>query len=243
MAEAAQEGEPFIKIASRQEEWTGAFRLVHDAYVDRGLIVANPYRMRVTPYHLLHSTEVLVALQQGRVICTVSLVGDGDLGLPMEVIYDREIALRRAQGLCLAEVSCLADRRQESESSRSALFRLMSFTAQLSRHRIIDELLITVHPRHAAFYVKFLGFQSIGEVREYPAVCDHPAVPLALDLNRLAVQHPRAYRRLFGTPFSATRFDDSPMPADFRAQLQPVAEGYFWGGSPEPEEDHVAAPR
>jgi hypothetical protein len=45
------------KIASCQEEREAAFRLVHDAYVTAELMDPNAYRMRVTPWHLLPTTD------------------------------------------------------------------------------------------------------------------------------------------------------------------------------------------
>ena len=43
--------------------------------------------MRVTPYHLLPTTEIFIALHQGEVVLTYTLVLDGRLGVPMESVY------------------------------------------------------------------------------------------------------------------------------------------------------------
>ena len=87
------------RIAADRREREAAFRLLHDSYAHSGLIQPNPYGMRVTPYHLLHTTEVFVAALRDEVICTFSLVGDGELGVPMEAIYPELIAERRAAGI------------------------------------------------------------------------------------------------------------------------------------------------
>ena len=47
------------KLASRRKEFYAAFRLAYDAYIRTGLSTQRTYRMRVTPYHLLPTTEVL----------------------------------------------------------------------------------------------------------------------------------------------------------------------------------------
>ncbi len=132
----------------------------------------------------------------------MSLVRDARLGLPMEAIYEREIDQRRRQGIRLAEVSCLADARKSETCSFSGLLRLMALTAQCAVRRGVDQLVIAVHPRHAAFYQCFIAFEPIGEEKTYSAVCDKPAVAMVLDLNRLSFDHPKAYKRLFGKPFS-----------------------------------------
>ena len=135
-----------LKTASRVEEWLDALRLVYDCYVQAGLALPNCHRLRVTPYQLLPKSEVLVGMVADKILCTVTLVPDSEQGLPMEALYDREVAIRRDRGARLAEVSCLADRPDEDRSSFSVLQRLMSFTAQCALRRGVDELLIAVHP-------------------------------------------------------------------------------------------------
>jgi hypothetical protein len=65
-----------------------------------------------------------------RVIATISLVGDGHLGLPMEEIYGEQVCRLRHWWLV-------------------SLMRLM---AQFSWRHGLDHLLLAVHPRHARFY-------------------------------------------------------------------------------------------
>jgi hypothetical protein len=175
--------------------------------------------MRVTPYQLLPTTEVLIAIEQHRVVCTASVVRDGLMGLPLEDVYAEEVASRRRQGLVLAEVSCLADCQDGSRTAFSNVLQLMSLCVQCAKARGVDELLVAVHPHHAQFYQGFLGFEILGEERSYGAVLDAPAVALALDLNHLADRHPRGYERLFGKPFPAEVLVYRPMPDQLRRGL------------------------
>jgi hypothetical protein len=211
--------EPYAKIASRLNEWRSAFALVHEAYTLKGLAEPNPLGMRVTPYQLLPTTEVLVAIDHHCVVCTASVVRDGRLGLPLEDIYADEVAARRRQGLVLAEVSCLADGQEGKRTAFSNVLELMSLCTQCATARGVDQLVIAVHPRHAPFYQKFFGFETFGGQRSYGAVLDAPAVALALDLNHLAENHPRGYERLFGKPFPADVLAYRPMPDHFRREL------------------------
>ena len=214
--------EPEVKIASRVGEWRSAFALVYEAYTHKGLAEPNPRGMRVTPYQLLPTTEVLVAIDHHRVVCTASVVRDGLLGLPLEDVYAEEVAARRRQGLVLAEVSCLADSQEGKRTAFSNVLQLMSLCVQCAKARGVDQLLVAVHPHHARFYQGFFGFEVLGEQRSYGAVLDAPAVALVLDLNHLAENHPRGYERLFGKPFSGRRAgvpaDAGPRPTGVRPE-------------------------
>lgn len=211
--------EPVIKLASCVGDWMSAFTLVYEAYVHSNLALPNPCGLRVTPYQLLPTTEILIATHQDRAICTMSLVRDGRLGLPLEELYAEQVAWRRQQGIRLAEVSCFADYQSDQKTGFTVTIALMSLAAQCAKSRGVDEALIAIHPRHVAFYERFLGFEVIGEERSYATVLDQPAVAMALDLNRLADTHPRGYARIFGAPFPSTSLDYHPMPDDLREEL------------------------
>ena len=211
-----------FKIAQHRRELYGAFRLVHEAYVRSGITRPNPYRMRVTPHHLLPTTEVFVALGGGEVLCTMTLVRDGLMGLPMEAIYEEEVERRRQQGILLGEVCSLADQKHALEASFPVVFRLMTLLAQTAKRRGVDELMITVHPHHAGFYERFAAFRPIGEEKIYPTVCDKPAVALAVDLTRLAVNNPHVHKRFFGKPLPEEILRHRPIPEELRSELDLV---------------------
>src|SRR5262245_55044202 len=96
------------RVARTRREREAAFRLVYENYIAAGLIEPNSYRMRVTPYHLLPTTNVFVGTRGGEVLCTMTLIADGEMGLPMESIYADEVMRHREQGMYVGEVSCLA---------------------------------------------------------------------------------------------------------------------------------------
>jgi hypothetical protein len=208
-----------FRIASNRDELNQACRLVYDAYRLKGLIPANPYQMRVTPYHLLDTSEFLIAVLGNQVISTALLVRDGKLGIPMESLYANEVANQRLQGNSIAEVSCLADRRNESRWTFPVLLRLMSLITQCAAFREIDRLLIAVHPRHARFYRRYLGFETIGPERAYLSVQGNPAVALSLDLNQLAENHPHGYQALFGNRFDPDVFRQQPVDAQWNQEV------------------------
>ncbi len=186
------------QIAATREERASAFRLVYKSYLEAGLGEPNPYQMRVTPYHLLPTTEVFIATLEGETIFTISLVIDGELGLPMESVYGNEVALRRQEGLLLGEVSCLADRRSQFRGFFPVFLRLSRLMVQYARRQGVDELLVAVHPKHAKFYRHFMDFRVLGRQKAYPTVRNHPAVALSLNFDRVDRERPSSYDTFFG---------------------------------------------
>lgn len=219
-----EDGNNTFEIAFRRGELKAALELVYREYVRSGLTHLSRHGIRVTAYHTLPTTEVFVVKDRGQVVCTMSLVRDAMLGVPMESIYTNEINQRRRMGIRLAEVSCLAFDRKEEYSSFAGLSRLMAFTAQCAVRRGVHQLVIAVHPRHASFYRRFLAFEYIGEEKIYAAVRGNPAVAMVLDLRYLSVSNSRAYRRLFGKPFSEETLRYKPVSPKLWYELRCLAE-------------------
>jgi len=214
------------KIAATLDERADAFRLVYRSYLEAGLGQRNPYGMRLTPYHLLPTTEVFIATLRDEVILTASLVTDGGAGLPMECVYGEEVAARRAAGLRLGEVSCLADRRSHFRGFFPVFLRLSRLVVQYARQRGLDELLLAVHPKHARFYERFMTFRPMGQQRAYPTVRNHPAVALCLDFARVERERHANYDTFFGEPLPGEVLEPQPItPAEidfFRPMIDPT---------------------
>jgi hypothetical protein len=210
-----------LKIAATRSERQAAFELVYRSYRRASLCEENDYGLRFTPYQLLETTDIIIAKLRGEVISTLSLVRDGELGLPLEDIYGEEVADRRAAGVQLAEVSCLADRRK-GEARFFGLFRDMSrLMAQLGSKLGVEELLVAVHPRHVALYRRYMAFEPLGERRDYPTVCGNPAIALSLNFAKAAVTSPNRWREFFGQPLPANVTRPCPLTESDR--------GYFLG--------------
>ena len=187
-----------IKVASTRAELDGAFRLVYRSYLRAGLCTPSVQQIRITPYHLLPSTDVFVGKLRGEVISTLSLVRDGELGLPIESVYRDEVESRRAAGQRLAEVSCLADRRKEPARFFGLFCELSRLMTQMADSEGIDQLLIAVHPRHARMYARAMAFQQFGDLRDYPLVNGNAAVALSLDLKHVRTQQTDIWERFVG---------------------------------------------
>ena len=125
----------------------------------------------------------LLASEKGDVFGTVTLGLDGDAGILAETLYPEEIAVLRKQGARLCELTRLAmDTQHNSREVLGALLHLVYIHGRLL-HRATD-VVIEVHPRHAPFYRRMLGFRIIGSERICPRV-DAPAVLMHLELGHM----------------------------------------------------------
>lgn len=193
--QAALAGEPpdaggQVQIAQEREEFRQAFELLYRAYRARGYV--EPHRHGIV-YRLsygLPTSRTLVALVpseggRSRVIGTLTIVGDGCLGLPMEEDYQREVQQLRERGRRLAEVSGLAIAKEHRSPLLQTFYCLTRFLVQYACDRGVQDLLITVHPRHAAFYRQWFCFEPCGPCKPCAAAAGNPGVLCRLDLERL----------------------------------------------------------
>lgn len=176
-----------LKVSDSLREREQAFELVHRVYNRSGLVDDNTCHKRVLRQHLASDTDVIVAKQHGRIVYTVSLVGDGEFGLPLESLFEDEVNAMRRSGLRLAEISCLAtewdagDKRGKFET----FVKVISLLLQTARHRGIDRLVLAVHPRHAKVYERMFGCVRCTESREYASVKGNPAILCTHDFAEL----------------------------------------------------------
>jgi len=213
------------KIADTLAERKAAFELVYEAYLISGLGEPNSWGVRVTPYHLLPTTEIFIALQRGEVVLTYTLVVDGRLGVPMESVYGSEVEELRLAGVHFGEASCLADRRDQLNGSLLPVFLDVSrLVAQYCRRRSIHRVLAAMHPRHAKFYRRILGFEQFGEQKAYPSVGYRPAVAMNLNFARLPYHRPDCHQVLFGKPIANRHLAVRPISKDEREYFAPMVD-------------------
>lgn len=214
------------RIAATRKEREAAFHLVYNSYLQAGLGEMNRYKMRITPFHLLPTTEVFIAVHQGEVVLTYTLIMDGELGVPMESVYSLEVDELRQTGVRFAEASCMASRHDLLNGSLLSVFLNVSrLVAQYSRKRDIHRILAAMHPRHARFYRRILGFEQFGVEKRYPCVGYRPAVAMNLDFVRLPFHRPDCQELLFGEVISDRQLEGMPMcekqRADFESMVDP----------------------
>jgi hypothetical protein len=211
------------RIAGTRKERCAAFELVYRKYVAAELIKPNPCEYRVTPYHLLPTTNVFVATLESRVICTMTLIGDGELGIPMESIYPDEILQRRRKNLYIGEVSCLAFEPLPLSQFMLIFMQLTRLMAQHARCYGMDQFVIAVHPQHARFYQRFMGFEQVGPLKTYPSVRNAPAVACCLDFAAIDRFRPKCWTSYFGARLPDSEIISRPMPDEDCEFFGPIA--------------------
>lgn len=219
-------GQIELSIARSRSELEDAFRLVHHSYVRAGLDAPNSLGMRLTKFHLLPTTQVMLAKKAGLPIATASLILDEQLGLPAEAIYGEEIDGLRRRGLRLGEVGSLADCRESVTRFIHMFRRLTTLIAQAGEFRGCNALIATTHPKHARFYIRQLGFEQFGEYRECPYVQGKPAVALVLDFEKQ--KGTPAHDHLFGQKYTAEELASYHWDEDTRQYFTSIFQQIHW---------------
>lgn len=153
-------------------------RLVTRMYRSRGYAVDDTAPGRTASGG---SAVTLAALRGNTTVGTLSVNVSEGWALNAEVLYEKEIAPYRALGRRVCEFTRLA--MQMNESSKEALAALFH-AGYIFGHHVLraNDLFIEVHPRHAPFYLRKLGFARVGDERVCPRV-DAPALLLHKDLE------------------------------------------------------------
>lgn len=219
---AAQPRKLEISLARSVSDLMGSFKILYDAYVRVGLVNENPHQVRLTPFHLLPSTEVIVAKLGEIVTSTITMVPDSDAGLPMDNMYGEELDRLRKSGLQIAEIGCLADRRRSPIRFIKVFGELARLAVQVASSRGIGGLVVATHPRHAGFYSRSFGFQQFGGIESCPYVKGNPAVGMLLDFNR--IRNTELHDCLFGNPFEEKSLVRKPWDSETLGHLRRLLE-------------------
>lgn len=209
-------GEMTMKVSETIGERTSAFKLAHQMYQRAGLTSPNDMQMRVMKHHLLDTTDVMVAKRNSSIEFTVTLVRDGQHGLPAGSLFGDQIQSMRSAGLKLAEVSCVAGCCEQSDKKQrvQTLISMIGLTIQVARRRGVDRLLLAVHPRHARVYRRMFGCVECSDVREYDAVQGNPAVLCMHDFRDLDSRGYSLYDQVYGAEYSPWELDGTQMTDD-----------------------------
>lgn len=149
-----------IKIAETKEEYEGAFKLLHDSYLETDLINATRSGLRVTKYHSLPTTQVIVVKLYDEVVGTMSIIMDNPLGLPIDALCD--ISHIRKKASRIAEISALAIKRDDKTRRGKLLIPLTTFMHRYCEEVAgIDALVCVVNESAKIFYEAAMCFDSL----------------------------------------------------------------------------------
>jgi len=184
------------EVVSSSEDALAAARLVHDAYAKKLVAKPHPSKVRVTRTQLLPATFVIVAKDGDRVVGTIALQTDTELGLEMDVAFRDALAPLRARGRVLAEVGALA---VDPAHRRTGVFHLLNRTMFAVAEAVgVDDLVITVNSSAADLYRAVLCFDELATAASYAKIdAENPVTALRLPLDeaheRFRVDAPRSH--------------------------------------------------
>jgi hypothetical protein len=185
-----------LKVADTVHDIELAARLLHDAYVARGIAPSHPSGVRVTPHFVLPSTVTLVAKRGDEIAGTLSILSDGPLGPPMAKIFVTETAALRRAGRRIAELGALALAPKHRKTGLTALLYRMAFDVSMSLLSV-DDFVFAVHPDAEEIYESTFLSERIGPVLRYPGLnATALAVPIRVDLRRAPALMQRAFAGL-----------------------------------------------
>ena len=181
-----------IQVAETQSDLEGAYRLLHDVYVEIGFMEAHPSKMRLNVYNMLPHTSTIVAKMNGQVIGTITLIRENPLGLPLDESIDT--SFYRKPGWQVAEVTSLAVAK-EWRGNGQVLFPLLKFIYEFAVvHLKVDVFQIATALPKADFFRALLFFDPITEkLFRDPLINGNLVTALYLDLNNAKLQFKRTY--------------------------------------------------
>lgn len=160
-----------VRLADEDSHlYARAGELVSSMYGSRGLMTDGTILAKKP------SQQVTLAASSGnRVFGTLTLGVDAGNGLLADELYRPEIDQLRTGGHRLCEVTRLAlDPQLSCPEVMATIFNVALVLARGVHHR--TDLLAEVHPRHAGFYRRTLGYRIVGPQR----TCERVSAPAVL---------------------------------------------------------------
>ena len=188
-------GQTVVKIAETQAEHEQASRLLFDAYVETDLVPQRGVPVRVTSYLMLPTTVRFVAVVEGEVVATLSLVQDSELGLPLEAAYGTAVQALRVKGERIAEIGALAVKpKHRNHGLTMLLYKLMWQTA--AQWLGVKHLIVAVRPEVEMFYAATLRFVPLTQASlRYPGI-NSASCALHLPLEGAQAEFKRTFANL-----------------------------------------------
>jgi hypothetical protein len=218
-----------VKLATTEAELLGAARLVHDAYVARGIIEPHASGLMLHPQMVLPTSMTFVACLDDAVVGTISLVGDSPLGLPLDKSFRDEMADFRVRGERIAEVSALAVAPELRNSG--VVYLLNRLTLRTAVQAKFHRLVMSVHPRTDVLYRTAMLFEKFGEERPYAGLTAAPAIAMSLPLGDVVERYREAFGHLGPVPgnthhlYFAMKCDEvTDLPGDADAPFEERAD-------------------
>jgi len=113
----------------------------------------------------------IVSIENGKVVATASMFFyDKEIKVPSYSIYSNEIDSLIDRNRRIVEGGMLAS------LERIPLLYCMSLFFSICKSKNIDDIILSINPKHLNFYKKILFFEQIGELKQYDKLKNAPAI-------------------------------------------------------------------
>jgi hypothetical protein len=184
-----------LKLAETEEEFKGAYHVLHDAYVDAGYAEQRQSGLRVTKYHALGSTYTMIVTHQKKVVGTCSLIVRGEFGIPMDSLLSSTDNETRQQGA--VEVSSLAVEKSNRNKGEILFLLVKGVWLMCGEYLKQRTMYVVSNPETLPLYEGVLCFDKMNEkvISHYSFVNGAPAVLLRLNIKDVEPRYSAAYNK------------------------------------------------
>lgn len=131
-----------LKVAETDDEILQALNIHYKSYLATNLIKDQRNPFRLTKYQLLPSSTILVAKKGNKVVGTLSVIGRGELGLPIESGWDIQSLTNKYAAIY--EISAMAVDLEYPKNPGEVLFPLLKFMFEYTIDYLNAEAIICV---------------------------------------------------------------------------------------------------
>jgi len=182
-------------IASSTSDLKSALALVQNNFEREGYAPENSRAIRLTPYHLLPDTVVIVAKIGSRIAATISIIPRTAFGVPLDKCVSLD-SFARDKGK-MVEVSALAVDPSIRGEQGEVLYNLMKYIYYCNSQLLnANTEVIGVNPKMLPLYEAILLFERIpgAETIAYEFVNGAPVVPMYFNLDTAIKSYEKIYR-------------------------------------------------
>jgi hypothetical protein len=211
-----------FEIASNAHDLLAALTLVQKNFEREGYAIKNSNGLRITPYHLLPETVVIVAKRDNEVMATISIVPRTRFGLPLESSFTLNNLLDN-KGRVI-EVSALAVDPRVRGQQGEILYNLLKYMYHCNVGILhADTEVIGVNPKMVPLYEAVLLFNKIPKlpVTKYDFANGAPVVPMIFSFAKGELSFEKTYGQ---KPSRLNMFEFFKLPAPPQFVLPNTAE-------------------
>ncbi len=185
-----------VLLAAKSDDFSGAFRLLHDDLVAKKLCRSNSYGLKLNIHSVMPQNSTLIIRYRDMVVAAATLIQDSQLGFPGEKFYPGEIQeLRQRYRYGVVELSNVVID-QAFKAHQLGFFHLfIKYTMNICRRNLKSQaLFITINPVLQDYFKKNWGFVNMGPNLKYNsnpnsqismAVCDLRTFQRRVQLHKI----------------------------------------------------------